>query len=135
MVNLANKYNSIDTFLEEVDNLLGFSKDSDVVEKVKVMTCHKSKGLEFPIVFLPGVNDGLLPHSKSDNENEERRLFYVGMTRAEKMLFISSTMFYGNKQMGISKFIFDIFETSYIKSRMNIDDDFEEDDYEEYEDD
>jgi len=126
LVNLANKYDSIDTFLEEVDNLLGFSKDSDVVEKVKVMTCHKSKGLEFKIVFLPGVNDGLLPHSKSDNENEERRLFYVGMTRAEKELFISSTMFYGNRQMGISKFIYDIFDKEYIKSRMNIDDDYEE---------
>ena len=126
LVNLANKYDSIDTFLEEVDSLLGFSKDSDVVEKVKVMTCHKSKGLEFKIVFLPGVNDGLLPHSKSDNENEERRLFYVGMTRAEKELFISSTMFYGNRQMGISKFIYDIFDKEYIKSRMNIDDDYEE---------
>ena len=127
LVNLANKYNSIDTFLEEVDKLLGFSKDSDVVEKVKVMTCHKSKGLEFPVVFLPGVNDGLLPHSKSDNENEERRLLYVGMTRAEKELFTSSTMFYGNKQMGISKFIYDIFDNEYIKSRMIDDFDFEED--------
>jgi len=126
LVSLANKYNSIDTFLEEVDSLLGFSKDSDVIEKVKVMTCHKSKGLEFPIVFLPGVNDGLLPHSKSDNENEERRLFYVGMTRAEKELFISSTMFYGNRQMGISKFIYNIFDKEYIRERM-IDDDFEED--------
>ena len=126
LVSLANKYNSIDKFLEEVDNLLGFSKDSNVVEKVKVMTCHKSKGLEFPIVFLPGVNDGLLPHSKSDNENEERRLFYVGMTRAEKELFISSTMFYGNRQMGISKFIYNIFDKEYIRERM-IDDDFEED--------
>ena len=124
LVNLANNYNSIDTFLEEVDNLLGFSKDSDVVEKVKVMTCHKSKGLEFPIVFLPGVNDGLLPHAKSDNENEEKRLFYVGMTRAEMLLFISSTMFYGNKQMGVSKFIYDIFDREHIKSQM-IDDDFE----------
>jgi len=122
LVNLANSYNSIDTFLDEVDKLLGFSKDSDVVEKVKVMTCHKSKGLEFPVVFLPGVNDGLLPHSKSDNEAEERRLLYVGMTRAEKELFISSTMFYGNKQMGISKFIFDIFtkeaiDKGFVKSK------------------
>jgi len=133
LVNLANKYNSIDTFLKEVDKLLGFSKDSDVVEKVKVMTIHKSKGLEYPIVFLPGVNDGLLPHSKSENENEERRLLYVGMTRAEKELFISSTMFYGNKQMGVSKFIYDIFDREHIKSQM-IDDDFEEDE-EEYEDD
>ena len=50
------------------------------------------------------------------------------MTRAEKELFISSTMFYGNRQMGISKFIFDIFEKEYIRERMIEDnDDFDED--------
>jgi len=81
------------------------------------MTCHKSKGLEYPIVFVAGVNDGLLPHAKSGNEAEERRLLYVGMTRAENQLFLSSTRFYGNRDMGISKFIYDLFEDSYIRSR------------------
>ena len=117
LVFLANKYDNIDKFLEDVDNLLGFSKGSDSEDRVKVMTCHKSKGLEYPIVFVAGVNDGLLPHAKSGNEAEERRLLYVGMTRAENQLFLSSTRFYGNRDMGISKFIYDLFEDSYIRSR------------------
>ena len=117
LVFLANKYDNIDKFLEDVDNLLGFSKGSDSEDRVKVMTCHKSKGLEYPIVFVAGVNDGLLPHAKSGNEAEERRLLYVGMTRAENQLFLSSTRFYGNRDMGISKFMYDLFEDSYIRSR------------------
>ena len=117
LVFLANKYDNIDKFLEDVDNLLGFSKGSDSEDRVKVMTCHKSKGLEFKVVFVAGVNEGLLPHAKSGNEAEERRLLYVGMTRAENQLFLSSTRFYGNRDMGISKFMYDLFEDSYIRSR------------------
>ncbi|MCE5220105.1 MAG: ATP-dependent helicase [Clostridium sp.] len=116
LVDLANKYNTVDLFLKEVDGLLGFSKNSDIEDKVKVMTIHKSKGLEFPIVFIVGVNDGLLPHAKSNNINEERRLFYVGLTRAEKELYISSTMFYRDKDMEISDFIYDIFDEKDIKT-------------------
>ena len=117
LVVLANKYDNIDKFLEDVDNLLGFSKGSDNEDRVKVMTCHKSKGMEYPIVFVAGVNEGLLPHAKSGNEAEEKRLFYVAMTRAENQLYISSTMYYGNKEMGISKFIYGIFSKDYINSR------------------
>jgi len=123
LVIFANNYDTIDNFLKEVDNLLGFSKEEGNKDRVKVMTVHKSKGLEFPVVFVAGVNDSLLPHAKSDNENEEKRLLYVGLTRAEQMLFVSSTMFYGNRDMGISKFIYDIFDKEYIKSRFIKDDD------------
>ena len=55
------------------------------VNAVRLMTLHKAKGLEFRAVFIPGVEDGTLPLSKSDPE-EERRLLYVGMTRAEDEL-------------------------------------------------
>ena len=59
------------------------------------MTIHASKGLEFPAVFVIGVNDGLLPHQKSmttpEGFEEERRLFYVAVTRAERLLHISYT--------------------------------------------
>lgn len=61
--------------------------------KVQIMTIHSSKGLEFPYVFLIGVEDGILPHEKSINLEsgiqEERRLFYVAITRAKYRLFIS----------------------------------------------
>ncbi|PUU90916.1 MAG: UvrD/REP helicase [Halanaerobium sp.] len=71
----------------------------DTQEKVKVMTAHSAKGLEFPVVFIIGAEEEVFPHLKSMEEKaaglnpyaveEERRLFYVAMTRAEKLLFIS----------------------------------------------
>ena len=73
------------------------------------MTIHKSKGLEFPVVFVAGVNQGLLPHEKSENPDEEKRLMYVAMTRAEKLLNISSTMQYNGKEVDESEFISHIF--------------------------
>ena len=70
--------------------------DADQVDneaQVSLLTIHNAKGLEFPIVFLAGMEEGLFPHSRSlDNPaqmEEERRLCYVGMTRAEKYLYIS----------------------------------------------
>ena len=63
--------------------------------KVNLMTIHASKGLEFPVVFIAGAEEGIMPHARSieeneDNVEEERRLFYVAITRAQDKLFISS---------------------------------------------
>ena len=63
---------------------------------VTLMTVHSAKGLEFPIVFLAGLEDGIFPHSRSINDpkelEEERRLAYVAVTRAEKMLYVTHSM-------------------------------------------
>lgn len=73
--------------------------------KVNLMTIHASKGLEFPVVFIAGAEEGLIPHQRSVDENggdveEERRLFYVAITRAREKLLISSCM-KRRKQMSI----------------------------------
>lgn len=62
-------------------------------DKVTMLTLHAAKGLEYPVIFITGVEDGLIPHSRAFDEpdglEEERRLFYVGLTRAEDRLFIT----------------------------------------------
>lgn len=71
----------------------GFSQQKEVGDRVQMMTIHASKGLEFPCVFLVGVEEKRLPHERSmetpQGVEEERRLFYVALTRAQKFLFLS----------------------------------------------
>ncbi len=83
----------LEEFLEQVC-LVADTDDWDAVDdRVTLMTLHASKGLEFPVVFLVAVEEGLIPHERSkerpDQEEEERRLFFVGITRAEKELQLS----------------------------------------------
>ncbi len=95
LLNAAEEWGDINlsNFLDIV--LLATDEDrTDSGEgKVSLMTIHAAKGLEFPVVFVVGVNEGLLPHQKSmstqDELEEERRLFYVAITRAKQLLYLS----------------------------------------------
>ncbi len=83
---------TISDFLEQITLASDVDSWDEQTDHVSVMTLHASKGLEFPVVYILGVEEGLLPHERSmgrpDDEEEERRLCFVGMTRAMKELYL-----------------------------------------------
>lgn len=97
----------------DVDSL---GEEQDLSGAPSLMTLHSAKGLEFPLVFIVGLNDGVLPHRRSFDEPEEmaeeRRLFYVGLTRAKEQVYLTHTFRrrnFGDDSLGIpSRFLDDI---------------------------
>ena len=93
LVNAINEFESLQNFLEHIQLVMEGANNQDI-ETAKIMTLHAAKGLEFPLVFLPGWEEGLFPNQRSIDENgesgleEERRLAYVGITRAKSDLWI-----------------------------------------------
>lgn len=105
---IALNYNSIDDFLAEMKWMQHTAIQSQN-KGVRLITIHQSKGLEFPVVFVIGVSEGLLPHKLGDI-TEERRLLYVAITRAQQELYFSSIRQGTNGvQLGYSRFLSDIF--------------------------
>ncbi|MGB9882940.1 MAG: ATP-dependent helicase [Microgenomates group bacterium] len=94
---VANVYPQVNEFLQQVALVESEYFEGEKLSKnkngVKLMTLHQAKGLEFSVVFIVGVEEGILPHSRSLDDNysieEERRLFYVGITRAKEKLIIT----------------------------------------------
>jgi DNA helicase-2/ATP-dependent DNA helicase PcrA len=86
---------TLEAFLEEVSLVADIDSWDETRNVVTLMTLHASKGLEFPVVFVSGVEEGLLPFYATTIERgeleEERRLFYVGITRAQSKLYLSKT--------------------------------------------
>jgi len=94
LIGMARESETIDEFLEHVALLSDIDNLDETESTVTLMTLHAAKGLEFPVVFIVGMEDGVFPHIRSLGEpaelEEERRLAYVGITRAEKRLVLTS---------------------------------------------
>lgn len=89
----ANPEDNLRDYLENLSLLSDIDKTEENKESISLMTMHQAKGLEFPVVFIVGLDEGLFPSKRSLDEGnleEERRLFYVGITRAEEKLFLTS---------------------------------------------
>ena len=97
LLSAMKEFENLESFLEHVSLATSIDQEWDG-EKINMMTMHAAKGLEFDVVFLPGWEEGLFPHQKSIEEKgqngleEERRLAYVGVTRAKKKAIISFSM-------------------------------------------
>ncbi len=108
----AAEYDNLDDFLADA-SLMSSADESSVKNSVTLMTLHAAKGLEFPVVFIVGLEEGLFPGSraleKAEDLEEERRLAYVGMTRAMQKLFLTyalSRFSYGNRNYNMpSRFL------------------------------
>jgi DNA helicase-2/ATP-dependent DNA helicase PcrA len=105
LVGVARDFESTDEFLEQVSLIADSDEIDDDDSAVVLMTLHTAKGLEYPAVFLIGMEDGVFPHIRSigepDQLEEERRLCYVGITRARERLYLThawSRTLYGSTQ-------------------------------------
>ena len=111
-------------FLEEVSLVADMSQHREDGDEITLMTIHGAKGLEFDVVFLVGLEEGIFPHSNSFNEEdgieEERRLCYVGITRAKEILYITNTrkrLLYGQtRENPVSRFVKEI-DDSLIENK------------------
>lgn len=125
----------LEAFLDHVALISDVDAYDEDAEMITMMTLHAAKGLEFPVVFLVGMEDGVFPHARAAWEpaelEEERRLCYVGMTRAEKLLYLTSAKYrtlYGQTNFNApSRFIEEVPESliddvseAWARERMGI---------------
>jgi len=115
LIQAMGEFESLDAYLEHVSLVLDVEKNDQEEEEVSIMTLHSAKGLEFPLILLPGWEEGTFPSQRSMDEagseglEEERRLAYVGITRAReraKIYFAANRQIYGSWQSSLpSRFI------------------------------
>ena len=108
----AKGYETLEAWQKHIEeygqNLEKQQRDREKQDGVILCTMHSSKGLEFPIVFIPEANEGITPYQKAvmkEEIEEERRLFYVAMTRAKELLYVFSIKERFHKSMDVSRFV------------------------------
>ena len=126
LIGSAREYTRVDEFLEQV-SLVADTDDLDDDNRVVMMTLHSAKGLEFPYVFLVGMEEGIFPHvraqSDPDEMEEERRLAYVGITRARNKLHVShawSRSLFGSTQYNPSSRFLDEIPAELQENKGNV---------------
>lgn len=134
LISVASKYDKLEpgislaTFLEEVALIADIDQLNDGESAITMMTLHAAKGLEYPYVFICGLEEGVFPHSRSMLEpaelEEERRLMYVGVTRAKELLFLlcaKRRLLYGDSRCNApSQFLADLPEELVMKTGFEI---------------
>src|SRR4029450_8465422 len=126
LVGSAREFTRIDEFLEQV-SLVADTDDITDDDQVVLMTLHSAKGLEFPVVFLIGAEEGVFPHTRAlsepDELEEERRLAYVGITRAQERLYVThawSRSLFGSTQYNPPSRFIDEIPGELVESGGNI---------------
>jgi DNA helicase-2/ATP-dependent DNA helicase PcrA len=126
LVGSAREFTRVDEFLEQV-SLVADTDDITDDDQVVLMTLHSAKGLEFPVVFLIGVEEGVFPHTRAltepDELEEERRLAYVGITRAQDRLYIThawSRSLFGSTQYNPPSRFLEEIPAELIESKGNV---------------
>ena len=109
-------------FLNEISLIADITEHKESGDEVTLMTIHSAKGLEFTVVFLIGMEEGIFPHANSlledDGLEEERRLCYVGITRAKEILYLTNAkrrMLYGKDTMNPPSRFIDEIKSDYIE--------------------
>ncbi len=131
LVTLASRYDSLDPN-EAVEQLLetaALQSDQDEIKNkeelnaVRLMTVHAAKGLEFSYVFITGLEEGLFPHERLDDaridQEEERRLFYVALTRAQKKVYLSYAhmrTIFGSQRVNVPSSFLDDISTEHVET-------------------
>ncbi|XLQ20578.1 MAG: ATP-dependent helicase [Candidatus Moraniibacteriota bacterium] len=131
LLSVATKYDEIDNALQKFIEEVALASDTDKINQdtdmVHLMTMHSAKGLEFPVVFMIGLEEGLIPHNRAMVDNaemeEERRLAYVGITRAKERVFFvhaRQRLLFGSLQANMPSRFFDNMSKNLIeKSESN----------------
>ena len=117
----SNENATLSSFLEEIALIADIDNYDEKADAMVLMTIHSAKGLEFPVVFIPGMEDGLFPGQQSmlseDELEEERRLAYVAITRAKDRLFLIASrerLLYGHTQYNVRSRFIDEIEKEYL---------------------